>query len=484
MKNSGEKTHTDIVREQLLSQRKQDITNKETGIKASFGVKGINKMLSNTAINKSIRNGFTRDEHLDAAADIKSLFENAKLYQVTGDDQNKSASLKSVKRFISDMDKNKFAYITVKESIVNGHRIYSLELQEIDKAPLDKGKPYSSTYSNDAYTTLIISQKESTSKENYLKYKVGGLLYMPALQENIVAKIKEKSIPCLTSAALCLEDAILDESLTAAEAELKHILNELLSVYEKSAPDNPLLFVRVRSPKHLLHVANFLGDTQKALTGYILPKFDLGNADAYLKAVKDVNSLTDAPVYIMPVLESVMLAKVAKRGLVLEELKNMLDGFKNFVLNIRVGGNDFSNLYGLRRPVNSTIYDVGIVRDILMDILNVFAADYTVSGPVWEFFGENKEGSWAKGLERELNLDRINGFIGKTAIHPSQLPLIYDSLRVSKADYEDAVQILNWKDDKLGVVKSVAGNRMNEVKTHGRWAEQIKILGDIYGIKD
>ena len=41
-------------------------------------------------------------------------------------------------------------YITVKESVVDGHRIYSLELMEINKAPLDTGKPEGSTYSNDA----------------------------------------------------------------------------------------------------------------------------------------------------------------------------------------------------------------------------------------------------------------------------------------------------------------------------------------------
>ena len=327
-------------------------------------------------------------------------------------------------------------------------------------------------------------RKRGLKDRDYLKYRVGGLLYMPALQENIIEKIKNNGVPYLTSVALCLEDAILDESLGEAETELKFILEELSPLYANNEEDNPLLFVRVRSPEHLRHVAQFLGNAQQTLTGYILPKFDLGNAAAYLNAIKAINASTERTIYIMPVLESAMLAKVAKRRKILEELKNMLDGFKNFVLNVRVGGNDFSNLYGLRRPIHSTVYDVGVVRDILIDILNVFAADYTVSGPVWEYFGDNNKDSWAMGLKRELELDKISGFIGKTAIHPSQLPLIYDSLRVSKADYEDAAQILNWSEGKLGVEKSVAGNRMNEVKTHGKWARRIKILGDIYGVKN
>lgn len=163
--NSGEKTHTDIVREKLLSQKNQDIVNQDTGIKASFGIKGINKMLSNTAVNKSIRNGFTRDEHLDAVADIWALFEKAKLYKTTGDEKNNSSNLKSVKRFISAIDDRKYAYITVKESVVDGHRIYSLELQEINNAPSDTGKPEGSTYSNGASVDSTIPQTEPTGKD-------------------------------------------------------------------------------------------------------------------------------------------------------------------------------------------------------------------------------------------------------------------------------------------------------------------------------
>ena len=79
---------------------------------------------------------------------------------------------------------------------------------------------------------------------------------------------------------------------------------------------------------------------------------------------------------------------------------------------------------------------------------------------------------------------RINGFIGKTAIHPSQLPIIYESLKVSRADYEDAMKILGWDKGPLGVAKSEGGNRMNEVKVHGKWAKKISILADIYGIKE
>lgn len=317
-----------------------------------------------------------------------------------------------------------------------------------------------------------------------LQYMVGGLLYMPAFQDKIVRKVQENKIPGLTSVALCLEDAVQEDALEEAERRLASILWGLSSVYKAKSRQMPLLFVRVRTPEHMRHVSGFLGEAEDILTGYILPKFDMSNGSAYMEVLQEINERRDIPLYVMPVLESGMIADSSTRVLVLHEIKGILDSMKDYVLNVRVGGNDFSNLYGLRRPVHATIYSVGIVRDILMDILNVFARDYVVSGPVWEYFDDRKGFDWLDGLMEELELDRINGFIGKTAIHPSQLPHIFDSLKVSRRDYEDARQILLWDVDKLGVVKSTDGCRMNEVKTHRKWAERIKILGDIYGVKD
>lgn len=311
---------------------------------------------------------------------------------------------------------------------------------------------------------------------------VGGLLYMPAMQNNIVEKVKLKSIPGLTSIALCLEDSIQDDAVVEAEQKLRNNLRRLRPLYEKT--EGPLLFVRVRNPEHMAHISQFLGAEESILTGYILPKFDVSNGEIYAEIIEAINAQRENSIYVMPVLESGMIADLRTRVQGLGKVKEIIDGIREYVLNVRVGGNDFSNLYGLRRPVYASVYSVGVVRDILVDILNVFARDYVVSGPVWEYFEDKKSNAWAEGLRQELDLDRINGFIGKTAIHPSQLPYIYESLQVSRTDYEDARQVLLWDVDKLGVVKSVDGGRMNEVKTHRRWAERIKILGDIYGVKN
>lgn len=304
-----------------------------------------------------------------------------------------------------------------------------------------------------------------------LSYKVGGLLYMPAFQKNIVQKIAEKKLPHLNSAAFCLEDSIRDESLEDAETSLKFILQEL-----EGLEDLPLIFIRIRSPQHLEAFHEEIGSRSKILTGYILPKFDMSNAGEFISLAKQIN------LPIMPTLESDRVASLLTRRTELLSLKQALDEIKSIVLNIRVGVNDFCNLYGLRRNINQTIYDIGIVRDVLIDILNVFAKDYVVSGSVWNYFNGDNDGAWARGLKKELELDRANGFIGKTAIHPAQLPLIFDSMKVSRADFDDANILLNWKSNTHGVMKSSDGSRMNEIKCHLNWARRIKIFGELYGV--
>lgn len=316
--------------------------------------------------------------------------------------------------------------------------------------------------------------------DELLPYRLGGLLYTPALNDGIVKKIRDRAYPDLTSLAFCLEDSIRDSALPQAERTLLSSLSALADLQVR-----PLLFVRVRTPRHLERVHRLLGETESLLTGYVLPKFDLSNGEEYARLIKAYNEgRTGGPLYMMPTLESGMIAEPGSRTSMLLRVKRILDSLRAYVLNVRVGGNDFCNLYGLRRSVHQSIYDIGVIRDILMDILQVFSADYVVSGPVWEYFGTDPEGAWARGLRAELALDRLNGFVGKTAVHPVQLPLIHEELRVSREDYEDARQILGWTGEGLGVAKSARGGRMNEVKCHGKWAERICKLAEVYGVRE
>lgn len=321
---------------------------------------------------------------------------------------------------------------------------------------------------------------QSNFFDDDLPFRVGGLLYTPALNAAIGEKIVAHAYKNLTALALCLEDSIADESLPQAERQLKDTLQFLLN----RGAELPLLFVRVRSVEHLQRIHSLLGEAEAIVTGYVLPKFDLSNCEAYCEKVREYNAGRRSRLYIMPILESKAVADIGNRVEVLWKIKAHLDRVREYVLNVRVGGNDFSNMYGLRRSVTQNIYEIGVIRDILVNIVNVFASDYVLSGPVWEYFGEDDAQPWAVGLRRELELDQLNGFIGKTAIHPSQLPIIYESLKVRRGDYADAIRIMNWSGGGFGVARSQDGHRMNELKCHQKWAQRVLTLAAIYGIRE
>src|SRR5690606_37380068 len=113
------------------------------------------------------------------------------------------------------------------------------------------------------------------------------------------------------------------------------------------------------------------------------------NAAVYLELLEGLNRDLDALLYCMPILEGHTIAFRETRVAELTTLKGILEPFQKWVLNIRVGGTDFSSIFGVRRGINSSIYDILTVRDCLSDILNFFnraGEGYTVSAPVWEYF--------------------------------------------------------------------------------------------------
>lgn len=319
--------------------------------------------------------------------------------------------------------------------------------------------------------------------KNNLGFSVGALLYSPAVNDKIADFVINEKFGKMFSLALCLEDTINDVSVDYAEKQFIKSLKKIKDAYSQKKFYIPKIFVRVRYPKQVLKIFDMLNDSISILTGFIFPKFCVNNAFEYIKVTKQINDISSKRFFIMPILEDSSLINIINRRKVLYELKKFIDDIYEYVLNIRVGGNDLCNVFGVRRNVFQTIYDIMPVSAILSDILSVFGLDYVVSGAVWEYFNDDTP-FWKEGLEKELRIDMLNGFIGKTVIHPNQIPIVNNALMVSREDYNDAMDILNWDNSsKLMVSKSFSG-RMNEFKTHFNWASKIKILADIYGIKE
>jgi citrate lyase beta subunit len=188
----------------------------------------------------------------------------------------------------------------------------------------------------------------------------------------------------------------------------------------------------------------------------------------------------------------------------------ILAGHRSSVLSVRFGGTDLCGVYGLRRPPDLTIYDVGVVRDAIIDIVDVFGRHdgWVVPGPVWEYF-DRPERIWKPqlrqtlfeehlderqgrklrvqlidrhfdGLIREVELDQANGLTGKTVIHPTHVRLVNALHAVTHEEHEDAVEILG--DPTSGAAASGYRNKMNEPKPHRRWALRVMRRASAFGV--
>ncbi len=313
------------------------------------------------------------------------------------------------------------------------------------------------------------------------KFSVGALLYSPALNGKVGESVVSEKFGKFYSLALCLEDTIADSSVGMAEEQLLHTLKFIHQQHAQKIFYLPKIFVRVRSCEQLLRIHEKLLPYYDMFCGYIFPKYSLANAEKYNQTMIQINEASDKRIFMMPILESRDIVDYATRHDILIRLKMIIDSMKDYVLNVRVGGNDFSNEFSARRHYDETIYDILPIAQLLGEILTVFSREYVVSGPVWEFFSSDNE-EWKKGLQNELKLDRLNGFVGKTVIHPKQISVVNEALKVSRKDYEDAREILNWDENGLQVGKSFSGERMNEVKTHTNWALKTMMLAEIYGV--
>lgn len=350
-----------------------------------------------------------------------------------------------------------------------------------------------------------IEFNKNTDKEQ-LKYCLGATLYMPAIQ-NILPKILGKTIPGMTTIVMCFEDALKEVDIPKAEENVLLVLEKLSDMIESNEitlNEIPLLFLRMRNAEFFISFSEKLIEKHlDVLAGFIFPKFDCTNGDLYLTQLNKLNKKYNGlKVYGMPILESKSIAIMESRQYELSGIKSMLKPYKNYILNIRVGATDFSSIFGVRRGIDYSIYDILTIRDCLADILNCFNRgdeDYVLSAPVWEYFsmnvmeikstGEKLQSALLKrnlivneaidGLLRELILDKANGFVGKTIIHSTHIPYVNALSCVTKEEFEDAGMILNAAG---GVVKGFGGNKMNEIGPHTNWARRVYLRAQAYGV--
>ncbi len=348
--------------------------------------------------------------------------------------------------------------------------------------------------------------------KDILTYALGGTLYIPGIRRDIDKIILGRKYPELSSLVICLEDSICDNDLEQAEKNIKiallNIKDEISNGHDKSLV--PLIFIRVRNPEHLLKVASLIKESSEIVVGFAFPKFDEIIGVEFIKNLDFINERDKSSYYFMPILESKNIIYKEKRMECLSSLAKLFSENRDKIINIRIGSTDFSSYFGLRRNRDFTAYDIHVIRDCISDILNFFTRDeerFTISGSVWEYFEKSErilkpqlrqtifrdhlgeEGKLLRqnlikenfdGLIREVMLDKENGIIGKTVIHPSHISLVNAMYVVTHEEYMDAICIIN--SDSNGVIKSDYNNKMNEIKPHEKWAKKILKRAYVYGV--
>lgn len=344
-----------------------------------------------------------------------------------------------------------------------------------------------------------------------LSYALGATLYMPASMSAIVSLIQSQKYQELTSLVIDLEDAVGDIELRDCEAKLMEDISELYALYQQKKlllQDLPLLFIRVRHVEQFQRLTTILGEKQEILTGYVFPKFTAAQGARYFELLEQTILENDLILYGMPILESHEVLYKESRMEALLDIKAVLHQYRARVLNVRIGATDFCGIYGIRRRMDSTIYDISVIRDCIADIVNVLGREedgFVISGPVWEYFSNQRvlkpalrETPFSEkgaldtrkallddcldGLMKEVLMDKQNGIVGKTIIHPSHIRVVHALYAISYEEYLDALSIVENNDGRKGVMKSHYANKMNEIKPHMRWAQRILKQAQVYGV--
>ncbi|MCQ4207231.1 MULTISPECIES: HpcH/HpaI aldolase/citrate lyase family protein [Streptomyces] len=347
------------------------------------------------------------------------------------------------------------------------------------------------------------------SSPRMLAAALGATLYSPATRPRLADDVLKLAGRGVVSMVLCLEDSIDDAEVSGAEDNLVRQFADLAERVAAGA-EPPLLFIRVREPAQITDLVRRIGPGVALLSGFVLPKFTEERGVPFLEALTAAEAPAGRRLFAMPVLESPELLHLETRTETLAGISRTVDKYREHVLALRLGVTDFCSAYGLRRPPDMTAYDVQIVASVIGDVVNRLGrADgtgFTVTGPVWEYFRHQErmfkpqlrrspflEGRADElrqaliehdmdGLLREIELDRANGLLGKTCIHPSHVLPVHALSVVSHEEYSDAQDILRPERGGGGVLRSAYTNKMNEVKPHRAWAERTLQRAEAFGV--
>ncbi len=284
---------------------------------------------------------------------------------------------------------------------------------------------------------------------------LGASLYMPAHRYSLMDYANGDKQPSLRSMIFCTEDAVSDSEVDSSLRHLGLCLQGFREMPQR------FRFIRARNPDILARLLA-LPDIDK-IDGFVLPKFNADNFHAYF------DQLQGTGFTVMPTLETRDVFDIGA----MTELRQALaqEGIFSRVLMLRIGGNDLMNILGIRRPRKMTLYETPLGH-VIAQLTTVFKPyGFSLSAPVFEYLDDSIT------LQKEIQLDLAYGLIGKTAIHPTQVPVIEAMYSVDSEDYDMALSLSRSSSPAVFRMH----NAMCEVATHKQWSRNILDRRQYYG---
>ena len=335
-----------------------------------------------------------------------------------------------------------------------------------------------------------------------LSVALGATLYMPADRPALTADLAKQAGAGVTSMVVCLEDSIADERLADAEQNLVAALTEL---HAGDPAELPLLFVRVRAVRQVAELVARLGPRVRAAR-----RFRAAQVHRRRRRPSTCTRWTRPTGW--PASPS-WPCRCSSPG----RCSTPRPGSRSWPGCTRccsaTGGGSWPSGWApptcarstgcaVRRTCRSTTSRSisGLIADVVNVLGRADGTGFTVTGPVWEYFGgaerifrtQLRESPFAEhnapelrgqlvsraidGLIREVQLDRANGLEGKTAIHPSHVAVINALSVVSFEEHRDATDVLH-AGRASGVLASGHRNKMNEIRPHTAWARRTHAAG-------
>lgn len=341
------------------------------------------------------------------------------------------------------------------------------------------------------------------AEPEHLGVRLGATLYSPATRPQLARDIIRRAGEGVLSLVVCLEDSVADHDVAAAE---QNVITELRELGSTRAP-LPLIFVRVRHAAQIGRLVEALGPHVSVLAGFVIPKFT-EESSAYFDAIIAAAETCGQRLLAMPVLEAAEIGYAESRMSSLLGARRLIDKYREIIPAVRLGATDLSGHWGLRRGRELTVWDLRVVADTICAVVNVFGRSergYVIAGAVWEYFAaperlfkpQLRESPFVAheepalrtkliaadldGLIREVVLDRANGLIGKTVIHPTHVAAVHALSVVAYEEFADAGEVLATE-GRGGAVASSYRNKMNESKPHTAWARRVMQRAEAFGV--